>query len=340
VVRRSIRSTARRVGAPWLRLLDRRFEGVAQRLEAHTVNLAKHHEAVVMHSIAGYQDSLNATRLELRAESEAVAEYVLAMARVEARILDRLESLRIESLPHLLADIDWPAADYINWLLSPSGLLAQGDCWMNWPVDLRVEPNSARVAGVNERIVETPHAHAALGTLARGSRIVDIGSCESVLALEMASMGFKVTALDPRPYPFRHPNLTVIESTTADWRGPDEPVNLITCISAVEHFGLGSYGLSESGLDADRRAMTTFAGWLAPQGRLVLTVPFGVASVDSHQRVYDSKSLEQLVEDYSELSRAVYRRGSSGVWMPAADGDSGTWSVDEPGVAIVLLAAR
>ena len=73
-----------------------------------------------------------------------------------------------------------------------------------------MRPARSNVSTVHERIVEVPYAFRALSGLAPGSRVLDVGSAESTVALSLAALGYRVTALDLRPYPFEHPLLEVV----------------------------------------------------------------------------------------------------------------------------------
>src|SRR5260370_5607254 len=59
-----------------------------------------------------------------------------------------------------------------------------------------------------ERAVEVPFAFQHLA-LPEGARILDFGCCESKLAIELASLGYKVMGVDGHDYELRHPHLSV-----------------------------------------------------------------------------------------------------------------------------------
>ncbi len=335
VIGKYLRPPARRVARPLLQALDVRLARNAERIEAHTVNLARHHEAINEQIVGAYAEGLNTTRALVRTEGEAVGEYVLAMARIEERIVRAIEQLKVEAMPRELAAVDWPTADYLNWVTAERGLLAAGDLHLNYAVDRRIEPGAARVVGVNERIVELPYAHQVCGRRP-DARVLDVGSCESTFALELASLGHETVALDPRHYPFTHPRLRYVQATVGAWRGPDEPFDVITCLSAVEHFGVGSYGLAAD-RGADHEAMGRFREWLVPGGLLVLTVPYGNAAVTELQRVYDDAGLAALTEGFSVDDRRIYRRLGATVWAPVPVAETPVWSDDAPGVALLTL---
>lgn len=197
-----------------------------------------------------------------------------------------------------LADIDAPTAGFLNYVRSHRGPLADAGLWINEPVVVEWRPREVRVATVNERIIEQPFVHGALGSLPPGSHVVDVGGGESLVGLAQASSGHQVTVVEPAGYPFEHPNLTVARHTVADF-APDEPVDAVVLLSAIEHFGIGAY--SDDGgpdHDADLAAMGRVRDLLAPSGIVVLTTPFGPAAVDELERTYDQPRLRALFEGY------------------------------------------
>jgi hypothetical protein len=188
-------------------------------------------------------------------------------------------------------------AHLLNWATGHTGYAAQAGLWFNDPVVPEHRPGEVVLRHVTERIVEVPYALAATASLRPGSRVLDLGACESKLALSLASLGFQTIALDQRPYPLTHPNLSVVTSSVEDWE-PEEPLDAIFSISTLEHLGLPSYGTHRMDMDLDRRTIRRFPSWLNKQGILVLTVPFGEWSIDSFQRTYDSEHLAELLDGW------------------------------------------
>jgi Methyltransferase domain len=93
---------------------------------------------------------------------------------------------------------------------------------------------------VSERIVEIPFVFANL-RVPKGSIVVDLGCTESYLSLELANRGYKVLASDLRPYPFTHPNLTLLTGDFAAAPVAEKSVNAVVVVSTLEHIGLNAY---------------------------------------------------------------------------------------------------
>lgn len=315
-----VRPPARRLAAPLLRALDVRLANTAERLEAHTVNLARHHEAINEQIVNAYAEGLNTTRALVRTEGEAVGEYVLAMARIEERLTRAVEMDKVDALPRRLADVDAATMEYLSWLVSADGLLAQAGLDVAGPCELRVGADGVRIAKVDERVVVHPLVHALLAPRP-SSRVLTVGS--TWLSLELASLGHHVVALGTRPAPVRHPNLTDVAADVATWRGPAEPLDVAIRIG---------------GPAPDLAELRRVASWLRDGGTFLLTVAFGRAGGDVH----DDASLGRLVADLDlDLEeRRVFRRVDATTWVPVAAEEAPIWTDDARGVALVQLRAR
>jgi SAM-dependent methyltransferase len=236
-----------------------------------------------------------------------------------------------------LASLDEPLAQAINYASGHTGFAAQAGLWFNPPVAVALGAGVAVPATVNERIVEIPFAMAALGRVDPPARILDVGSAESTFPLSAASLGYQVTAIDPRRLQYSHPNLESFAGLLEDWTVPAEPFAAAFLISTVEHVGLGAYGEGaygnpDHGKGADLALLQRIKRLLAPDGFMVLTTPFGERAVTDLERIYDEESLDELLSGWEILEqRMVVRR------------DSLIWEADEklnPGErAVVMLAA-
>ena len=104
-----------------------------------------------------------------------------------------------------LAQLDAPRAAFLNWATGPDGYASQAGHWFNPPVPVAPRRRArVEVLLVNERIVEQPFVFAALAALPDGARILDVGGSESTVGLSLATLGHRVTVVDPRAHPLRH----------------------------------------------------------------------------------------------------------------------------------------
>lgn len=229
-----------------------------------------------------------------------------------------------------LTDLRWPVAELLNWAAGPGGYAAAAGLWVNQPVQLAHHAGGVKVLSVNERILELPFAFASLADLPPGSHVLDVGGAESTLSLSLASLGFEVTVVDPRGYPFEHPNLRVAARRLESLDGAED-VDAAIAISSVEHFGLGAYGQPETHDREDLAAMAEIRRRLRPGGAMVLTVPFGQASSDQFQRTYDERALSELLRGFEIRTSVFARRLSETAW--SADEVGGV--ADGVGVAMI-----
>ncbi len=243
-------------------------------------------------------------------------------------MVDAAVGSRVDELEDALARV-------INYAESHEGFAAQLGLWLNPAISLRHHRGGVGVGDVNERILEVPFAFRALGSVPADGRVLDFGAAESSVALSLASLGYRVTALDLRPYPFTHPNLVSVASPLETWEVPDSSFDAILCISTVEHVGLGWYGEAASeDTHADHAAMTRLAGLLDDGGVLALTVPYGNAEVTAVQRTYDADTLDALLEGWDVEERSVHARTAPGVWARAEASAAG------PAVAMVVARPK
>lgn len=176
---------------------------------------------------------------------------------------------------------------------------------------------------INERVVEYPWVFQKFENIDRGSKILDIGCVSSRFPIQIASLGYKITAYDVREYTFKHKNLTFIRKDFLKNNLPKNSINIVTCISTIEHVGLNVYkGQISYSNHKDRRMMKEIRRVLLKNGKLLLTAPFGVSEVTKKHKIYNWSQIKELIKGFDIIEVSFSRRITSknkdyGFWVPS-----------------------
>ena len=351
VARRGVgRSVARTILWPLRRFVDPRVAGLQQAIDVTKEHLAEQvaiqseatRAAVAASAAQGLQarQALAEVRGLVEADLEAATEAaaivgeeltaVRAVAEATAAAVRRLaDDHRLAGAP--VDQLDSSAAHLLNYAASHRGFAAQRNVWFNWPLTLNHTSGDVRVENVNERIAEVAYAFRALAGLRPGAKILDVGATESTVAVSLASLGYEVTAIDPRPYPPTHPQLRVVVGSVEQWN-PSEEFGAVVCISTLEHIGSGEYGQAAAA-DGDAEALARLHALTERRGVLVLTTRYGEPPDGQGARVYDRARLEALLADWEIEDFTVVVRADATTWSPTERDPGG-------GEAVALVTAR
>lgn len=180
--------------------------------------------------------------------------------------------------------------------------------------------NPAATAGMTERVIEIPWV---ISRYRGERRVLDVGT---VWALPIYS-----TALASLGVPELHGvdlvtgQVAGFQMTQADVRAlpyADGSFDLILCISTLEHIGLdvsGYGGEAQQHKAGDVAAMNELGRVLAPDGRLLVTVPFGRAERLHWLKQYDEPTWDELItQTQLEVTEAAhYTYGDVRGWRRA-----------------------
>jgi hypothetical protein len=310
-----LRSVARTILWPLRRFFDPRFVGV--------------HDAV--------QDVKRIMVADIDAKNEA--------SILTGRTLDNLLE-HVKGLQRLIAfdpeagasliDLDELTASILNYSSSHEGFAAQANLWFNPPVLVGYGAREVDLRWVNERIVEVPYAFRALARVPLGSSVLDVGAAESTVCLSLATLGYEVTAIDPRPNPLAHDRLHVVAGRLEDW-DEETTFDAVLCLSTIEHVGSGEYGQHHTGRRLDLEATKRMHALTKLEGVLVLTTSVGpVPAVEPH-RVYDREGLDELLGGWDVEEMALVQRRDATSWItidePIAD-------LDPDAETVAMVTAR
>lgn len=230
-----------------------------------------------------------------------------------------------------LSQLEHYEAEVANYTNSHNGWSAQAGLWFNPPLSIAHAAGGVSLSHVNERIAEIPFVFRQLAGLPAGARVVDIGSTESTVALSLATLGYQVTAVDPRPYPLSHAQLTSFQGPIADFTA-DAPFDAVILLSSIEHFGIGAYELDDED-DADLAAMDRVWELSHAGTRLILTTPFGNAPTTRLERTYGPERLERLLRGWKIEEQSYLSRVSDTEWRWHAEAE------ELEGSHVVLVSA-
>lgn len=165
-------------------------------------------------------------------------------------------------------------------------------------------------AVISERIIEYPVIFQIIDR--KSKNILDFGCAEDLFPIHLSSLGYRVTGLDYRSYPFTHPNFSFIHDDILNWQPPEEKYDCAISISTIEHVGLGGYRdpLSENG---DSIAVQKLLASLKKGGQLIISVPFGKHTIERKMRIYNREKLSQLVP-HIEMERFFFKPDRYANW--------------------------
>ncbi len=158
--------------------------------------------------------------------------------------------------------------------------------------------------------------------------ILDIGSYRHfILGLQAK---YKVTTLDVRPRPKATDNEVVITGDAKRLDLPDNSIDAVVSLCAIEHFGLGRYG-DEFDLSGDKKACQEMIRVLNPGGVLILTTTITQGSaltVFNAHRIYDYAAIQALLAPLERVEEAFFSHNKGG-WCSREEVSSvpGIWDV-------------
>jgi 2-polyprenyl-3-methyl-5-hydroxy-6-metoxy-1,4-benzoquinol methylase len=343
-----IKQVARRLARPITSPIDgrvadinRRVADARQHVDAEGARLEKRVaklEGAVGSFAEATAEATSYVGIELGRMAGVIEGLERAIQEIAAAQVEYHRRRLAEALELPLEQLDGDLAAVLNHAAGHLGFAAQADLWFNPPLAVELSEGQARLTTANERIAEVPFAMMALGRLEAGARILDVGSAESTFPLSAASLGFRVTAVDPRGLPYEHPNLETISARFEDLGAPAERFGAVFLISTIEHVGLPAYGIRPHGEvtpgdGADREMLDRIrAELIGVDGIVVITTPYGRVDVTDFERTYDDAALVRLLEGWEVLQRIDMTRRGSLEW----DVLPGGGTVDEDGVAMVV----
>ena len=219
-------------------------------------------------------------------------------------------------------------ARILNYASSHKGFASQANLWFNPPVLVGYASGDVGVRWINERVAEVPYAFRSLSRVPRGGKILDVGATESTVCLSLATLGYEVTAIDPRPNPLSHERLRTVVGRIEDWQ-PNVEFDAVLCLSTIEHLGRGEYEQPGTEERVDLEAMKRIQALTMAGGLLVLTTAVGAKSSSKPSRVYDREGLDELLAGWKVEDLTLVQRTDATAWETVDEADRGPRSGDQ-----------
>lgn len=179
---------------------------------------------------------------------------------------------------------------------------------------------------VNERVIEKPVLFKQILKLNKNSEILDFGCSRSSLVIELASLGYKVTGIDLRDYPFVHPNFKFYKKNILDL-DTNIKYDFIIALSVVEHIGLGAYGENTNTKDFNQ-VMDKLTSLVKPGGRVFISIPVGKSYFGKFLRSFTPKEGSELLKnyDFTLTYKEYFKRKDNKTWLPSSENQISTVS--------------
>lgn len=149
-------------------------------------------------------------------------------------------------------------------------------------------------------------------------RHIDIGSRVDGFVAHVAAFR-EVEVVDVRPITTPVPGVSFIQADLMEGvqveSGSSALCDSLSCLHALEHFGLGRYG-DPINVDGHERGLSNMAMLLEPKGTFYLSTPIGVERVEFNaNRVFDPRRLIALAQTCGLTLQKMTVIGRGGVVM-------------------------
>ena len=196
---------------------------------------------------------------------------------------------------------------------------------------------------ISERIVELSLVHQWFGKIfdVPKGEVLEIGHVASTVSLELASLGFQVTGIDLRQYPFQHTNLQSVSDDFLSYEF-NKKFDCIYSLSTIEHFGFNKrYGVDDHATNSlDEQAFSKIAKLLKSNGHAIISVPYTKIDAPSEWfRIYTRNDLEKKLEKSFLIDEKRFYSRKNNVWTPVLDPSDDPVSAQD-GVALFLLSSK
>jgi len=174
----------------------------------------------------------------------------------------------------------------------------------------------------SSRVIEYPWIYMNIDKVNVCKRLLDVGSVDSVLPINLASQGYEVWCIDVRQFEGKGlvQNLKCLVGDVRKTSFENDFFDCVIAVSTLEHIGLGRYG-EWLEPDGDITAVSEISRILSENGVLLVTLPFGKGETFPSHRVYNQQRLKTILEGFKVEREDYYSRNKRGFWSPCTKDD-------------------
>lgn len=162
---------------------------------------------------------------------------------------------------------------------------------------------------ISERDIEYPWVYKNITDL-KDRRVLDVGAKEGLPTTDLLLENQNVVyTIDINASSSREKgNLIAVKGDIISTSFEDGFFDAVIVVSTLEHIGVaGRYGISDSNELGDFQAMREIFRILKPEGRVLVTVPYGLGRSLPLNRLYDAGRIDKLFDNFEIISRQYFR---------------------------------
>lgn len=173
-------------------------------------------------------------------------------------------------------------------------------------------------------------------------RLLDIGSTIGDLLHGSLPAEVEVNCLNLNTKNFKSKKIIFKNGDIRNTDYPNNYFDIVSCISTLEHIGVaGRYG-SDHDPDGDKKAMREIERILKPNGKLLVSVPYGRKDVLPINKLYNLSRINDLFSDLEIVSQEFRKFNKDWyVWLKVSEMEAATTDMILDGwYALCLIKAR
>lgn len=173
--------------------------------------------------------------------------------------------------------------------------------------------------------------------------VLDIGCWASPLTTIIKEIGFDVDGIDlPPSLPILYNGVKYIQGDFL-LVNIKNPYDVVVLCSTIEHIGLGGRYSSENKEGEDIKALEKVKKILAPNGILIITIPYGEEkTIKPLHRVYNktSRLLKYAYNNFKVETEEFYKNNLENVWVNCEESEARKIKPSEDNYALGLFVFR